>query len=114
MSAPLKTAAAAACAAMTAMTAQARADVVDFDYHASELETAQGAADVYARLKKRAHSLCAATGPRPIAIKRWEAACAADLVEDFVAGIDDTQLTRIHAAGQDEQRHAAGDGPQVR
>ena len=114
MSAPLKTVTAAACAAIAAIavTAPAHADVVNFGYTKSELETARGAANVYARMKRRAHSLCAVNGRQPLAIRRWEDRCEADLVEDFLAGIDDARLNQLHAAAQDARRRHASDGDQ--
>ena len=97
----------ACCAAAALSPAQAGDKKVAFQYQAAELKTAASLQALYTRIHSRANDLCVERHMRPLYLRRLEAACSRDLVEDFIAGIGNRRLDRLHAAEQDRRIAAA-------
>jgi UrcA family protein len=87
-------------AAFAALTCAASADEVRFRYHASELGDPEA---LYERMAARAEAACEAHGRTGIWLKKASQACAADLLDDFVAGAASPSLTAVHEQSKGER-----------
>lgn len=54
------------------------------------------AAEIYAGLAHRAQGACATPGPRPISLRKFDRACAADLLAKAVERIGRMDLAAVH------------------
>jgi len=70
---------------------------VTFAYHPDELETSFGIKQLYKRMQNRAEGICETNGIKPISARVQEAACKQDVLNDFMAQIDDPRLDRFAA-----------------
>lgn len=80
-------------AAFAGFSTAAGASDITFRFHASELSDPEG---LYERMSERAEQACALEGRRPLWARKADAACAADLLDDFVAGAASPSLTAVH------------------
>ncbi|NWG91817.1 MAG: UrcA family protein [Parvularculaceae bacterium] len=80
----------------------ALADDVAFSYAASDLRNSDTLAALYERLSDRAWRACALYQGSGLLGVDYQEACAADLMTDFIEGIDDPGLSALH-----EQRGGA-------
>lgn len=93
---------AAALASATLAGAPAFAGDVDFAYSASEMRNSAAISDLYERIEEKAWRACAVYENSGLLGIAYQRACAADLMADFVDGIDNAKLTALH-----EERHGA-------
>ena len=96
-----------ACSAAALSPAQAGDKQVAFQYQPEELKTAASLQRLYSRIHSHANDSCVQRYARPLYMRRVETACARGLVEDFIAGIGNRRLDRLHAAEQDRRIAAA-------
>lgn len=61
------------------------------------LTTDWGVEKVYTTLTNKAESACDAGHVRDIAARRFARDCMSDLLDDFIANVDDEKLTVYHA-----------------
>lgn len=80
-------------AALAGLATAASASDVDFTFHASELSDPEA---LYDRMAERAEAACETAGRRPLWARRADDICAADLLDDFVAGAASPSLTALH------------------
>lgn len=80
---------------------------IQLRYNTAELATATGASKLYDRIQTEAKEACSDNNTRPLRVKALIERCEADLVEEWVARIDDTRLNSIHAAAKGERDYAA-------
>ncbi len=80
-------------AALAGFATAAGAAEIEFAFHASELSNPEA---LYERMAERAEAACATNGRRPIWVQKADEACAADLLDDFVAGAASPTLTALH------------------
>lgn len=92
----LKISALSAFSALVAVTAAQAGDNVSFSYKTSELESTTGVSSLYQRIENRAENLCAADA-RALYAKKTAETCTENLVDDWVTGISDSRLNRLHA-----------------
>lgn len=85
----------------------APADRIQLRYNTAELVTATGASKLYDRIQTEAQEACSDNNTRPLRVKTLIDRCEADLVEGWVAQIDDTRLNSIHAAAKGARDYAA-------
>jgi UrcA family protein len=93
----LKTVAIAAIASVAVIGAAQAQEHSDFSYKESELQSAASVRGLYKRIANRAESACGVNDTRALYAKKVAAQCEAGLVEDWIAGIDDPRLNRMHA-----------------
>lgn len=94
---PVKILSAVAASALV-LAASASADDVAFKYAASELHSTAGVERLYDRIASRAEAACqTSASDRALYARKASVACQRGLVADWVGGIDDTRLNRIHA-----------------
>ncbi|WP_031551859.1 UrcA family protein [Parvularcula oceani] len=72
------------------------AQEVSVEISAVELASKEGAAKVYRKLEKRAARACGVEERLSPAERNARKACAADLLEQFVASADHSMLTAAH------------------
>lgn len=79
---------------------QATAKDFTVKYKPSEVQTAEGRANVYARIEKTARELCAYqySPPYAVLLKNRMDRCLRRTVEGFIRDIDQSKLTALHAA----------------
>lgn len=94
---PIKLVAIAAISSVAAIGAAQAGDHVDFSYKQSDLQSTASVHELYKRLENRAESACGVADARALYAKQTAAQCEADLIEDWVAGINDPRLSRMHA-----------------
>jgi|GEM_PF-3219315 len=68
----------------------------------AEIESDRGVARIYEQLRSEAESACVANGVRPLSVKRIEASCTQDLLNDFVGDLNNTRLSDYHAIHRGE------------
>ena len=88
--------ASAADEAKTKVTAEAYGEEVTITVPMNMLETDEGASTLYAALNTKAEKSCKTTIPKRIGQRVSLRRCKAELMDDFVAGIDNETLTSIH------------------
>ncbi len=74
----------------------AAAQNISVEISATELASKEGAAKVYRQLEKRAARACGLGERLSPAERNARKACAADLLEQFVASADHSMLTAAH------------------
>lgn len=89
----LKTGLAFAAAALAGLSAAASAGEVAFRFHADDLNDPRA---LYERMADAAEAACDSAGLKSLRTIRAEKACAAGLLEDFVAGAASPSLTAVH------------------
>ena len=80
-----------------------------FKFQKYELATSQGAETLYSRLQSSVEHFCMQNGNRPLTTRLAEKVCVTDLLNDTVAQIDHTRLSRIYARETNGDRYAGGD-----
>jgi UrcA family protein len=80
--------------ALASLSTAASAGTVEFRFHADDLKAP---AALYERMADAAAAACETSGRKGIWAQRAEAACAADLLDEFVAGAGSAALAAIHA-----------------
>ncbi len=80
-------------AALAGFATAAGAAEVEFTYHSSELSRPEA---LYERMAERAEAACETSGRRPLWVQKADDACAADLLDKFVAGASSRALTALH------------------
>jgi UrcA family protein len=80
-------------AALAGFATAAGAAEIEFTYHSSELGNPEA---LYERMAERAEAACETGGRRPLWVQRADDACAADLLDEFVAGAASPTLTALH------------------
>lgn len=103
----LKIFAVAAMSGIAAMGAAHAGDDVNFSYKQSELQSTAAIQNLYKRINKQAQSACNGDDARALYERRLAAECEADLVEDWIAGINDTRLNHMHAQHGGRQQVAS-------
>lgn len=83
----------AVAAAIAGFSSAAGASEVKFRFHASELSDPQR---LYERMAERAEAACRISGRPVLGHRKAEAACAADLLDDFVEAAASPSLTAVH------------------
>ena len=102
-----KTIAIAAVSSIAAIGAAQAGDHAEFAYKESDLQSTANIQNLYKRIENRAESFCGVDNARAIYAKQSAASCEARLVEDWVAGINDSRLNRLHAQSGAQQIAAA-------
>jgi UrcA family protein len=90
-------------AALAGLSTAASASEVSFRFHADDLTDPSS---LYERMADAAAEACETSGRRGLWSARADAACAADLLDDFVADAGSAALAAIHAE-ETEARVAA-------
>ena len=72
-------------------------DHASFSYKESELQSTATINNLYKRIESRAQNACGADDARALYAQKSVAECEASLVDDWVAGINDPRLNRMHA-----------------
>ena len=85
--------------AFTAAIAASAGDV-SFRFHADELSAPDA---LYERMAARAEAACTTVGRKPLWAKKVAEECAADLLDDFVAGAASPSLTAVHQQSAGER-----------
>ncbi len=85
---------------LAAFSTAASAGEVSFRFHADDLTSP---ADLYERMADAAAAACESTGRKGLWAVKAEAACAADLLDDFVAGAASPSLTAVHERSSGER-----------
>lgn len=80
-------------AALAGLSTAASAGEVKFRFHADDLTDPAG---LYEKMADAAEAACETSGRKGIWAARAEAACAADLLDDFVSGAASPALTAVH------------------
>jgi len=83
--------------ALTTPALASSAYIVTTTIDKRDLATEYGIERVYNALSRKAERSCERAGLVPMSIKRAEEACTRQLLEDFVFGVDNGDLTRYHA-----------------
>lgn len=83
----------AVAAAVAGFATAAGAADIRFTYHASELSDPEA---LYERMADRAQAACETRGRQPLWARKVADECAADLLDDFVAGAASPSLTALH------------------
>ena len=94
---PLNIFAIAAISSVAAIGAAQAGDHANFSYKESELQSTATISDLYRRIESRAQNVCGADDARALYAQKTAAECEANLVEEWVAGINDPRLNRMHA-----------------
>lgn len=94
-------------AALATPAFAASPDRIQLRYNTAELSTATGASKLYDRIQDEARQACSDNTTRPLRVKVLIERCEAQLVEDWVAQIDDARLNSIHAAAKGARDYAA-------
>lgn len=89
-----------AAAALAAFSTAASAGEVSFRFHADDLTAP---ADLYERMADAAAAACESSGRKGLWSIRAEKDCAADLLDDFVAGAASPSLTAVHEQSSRER-----------
>lgn len=85
-------------AALAGLATAASADEIHFRFHADDLTNR---AALYERMAAAAAKACETPGRRSLSVVRDDRACAADLLDDFVAAAGSAALAAIHAEETD-------------
>ena len=93
----LKIFAIAAISSVAAIGAAQAGDNASFGYKPSELQSTATIHDLYQRIENRAESACGADNARALYAKKIATQCENELIEEWVAGINDPRLNRMHA-----------------
>lgn len=80
-------------AAFAGFATAAGANDVSFRFHAADLSAPEA---LYERMAARADAACEARGRKPIWARKVTEQCAADLLDEFVAGAESPTLTALH------------------
>jgi len=92
-----KTVAIAAASSVAILGAAQAGEHAEFGYKQSELQSTASLSSLYKRIENRAESVCGTDDARALYAKKSAATCEATLVEDWIAGINDSRLNRMHA-----------------
>ncbi len=89
-----------AAVSLAGLSTTAGAADISFRYHASDLASP---AALYQRMAARAEAACATSGRKGLWSVRAQQDCAADLLDDFVAGAASPSLTAVHQQSSGER-----------
>lgn len=103
------TAIAVASIAATAAVPAFAADDVTFEFSKQDLSSTTKVAKLYERINARSSQLCSDFRSRTVASIQRAKQCEADLVNDFVSGINDSRLAAMHAGEVSGTRYADND-----
>ena len=87
----------------------AKANDVSFQYNAHELQTAGGLESLYNRIETKARLSCSRFGVRPLYVRKSEAECTLNMVDDVVSLIGNASLNAVHARAIANDRYALND-----
>lgn len=78
------------------------ANDVAFSYSASELRSSSSISALYERMEEKVSNACALYENSGLLGVEYQKACTRELLDELVAGIDNSALTALH-----EERHSA-------
>ncbi|MEQ1931037.1 MAG: UrcA family protein [Parvularculaceae bacterium] len=87
----------AAAAVASAPANAGEAGLVEFRFHADELEAPRGPDRVFRKLDRAARGACVTSGRKTLRDAAVERECHASLVAEFIDKIDDSRLSALHA-----------------
>lgn len=93
---------AASLLASALVSAPAFADDVAFSYSASELRSSSSISALYERMEEEVSDACDLYENSGLLGVQYKKACMRELLDELVAGIDNSALTALH-----EERHSA-------